>query len=99
MSKTVADYLGTMCPGPLPRTILADYAKVSGFVGLLFCGRCLNMVPLSEEGAAMVVRFGRDIYGPDFNFDPLTHYIIASNCPNCDEGTENTQTFYGTAKD
>ena len=99
MSKTVADYLGTTCPGPLPRTILANYAKTPGFVGLIFCDRCWNMAPLSEEGEAIFVRFGLDTYGPDFRFNPLTHYFITSNCPNCNDGTENTQTFYGTAKE
>ncbi len=99
MSKTVADYLGTMCQGPLPKTILSDNAKTPGFIGLIFCDRCRNMAPLSGEGLEMFIGFAQKTYGVNFQFNPLTHYFITSNCPNCNDGKENTQTFCGTAKD
>jgi hypothetical protein len=97
MSKTVTDYLGTMCPGPLPRKLLEEYAKDPAFIGLVFCDRCWNIEPLSKEGVEIFIKYGQEAFGIDFQFNPLTHYFITSNCPACNDGVETTSAHYGTA--
>lgn len=99
MSKTVADYLGPMCPGPLPRSILEQYAQIPECNGLVFCDRCWNMAPLSRDAADMFVGFGKEAYGSGFHFNPQTHYFITSCCPNCADENAGAQVHYAKARD
>jgi len=94
--KTVANYLGSICPGPLPKSILEKYAKEPGFNGLIFCDRCWRMQPLSREAADILIGFGEEAYGQGVHFNPLTHYFVTSCCPSC--SGENATASCGYAK-
>lgn len=87
MEKKVADYLGTMAPGGrLTKSFLAVMAKEPNFAGALFCERCRNRTAINQEGLAMFLQWGKEKFGDEFVFNPLTHYFSTSLCPDCEQG-------------
>ncbi len=94
--KTVADYLGTMCRGPLPRSILEKYAQEPGFHGLVFCDRCWGMQPISKETADVLIGLAED---KEFHFNPLTDYYVTSCCPACEGENETVRAGFAKAVD